>query len=345
MAISVFDSTKNLTRHDDYTEYLIATKREQLVLINQLKRVYPGMKAAKAWERSNELRGKQTKSYNAVAEGTDKKDQFKMQPHTIVKSVMELGYSDGYAITREAIELNGGHVDKNEHKVKIEDDGANFARSIEHILGSRQECVPKTASDTVTKTRGLMCWLQPGAHTVNDIAADFRPAAELTIAKDGTLTEEAFKAHLLQVRRHAGHALSLTGFVGIGLKIAVADFLNRIPTTANIQQTLLRTVDYHNTEIFQQIDFLKYDTANIKLIALDGIDCDLTTLEPTALSAMSGAFIEPDCFQLEFARPITHEDLSAKLDMGSGKKGWHHALFRLNSTGVMGSFRVSQAAQ
>lgn len=344
MAVSVFDSTQNLTRHDDYTEFLIAVDREQLVLLNQLKRVYPGMKTAKAWERTNELRGKQVKSYSAVAEGTDKTGSFSMQPHTLVRSVMELGYSDGYSITREAVDLNGGHIDKDELKVLIEDDGANFARSIEHILGSRQECVAKTASNTVTKTRGLMCWLQPGAHTVHDVAAGYRPAAELTIAAGGTLTEEALKAHLLAVRQSAAHALTLTGFVGIGLKIAVADFLNRVPTTANITQTLTRTVDYRNTEIFQSVDFLKYDSANIKLIALDGIDCDATTLEPTATSGMSGAFIELKNFQVEFGRPITHEDLSPKLDLGSGKKGWHHAMFRLNSTGLTGSFRVTQAA-
>lgn len=344
MAISVFDTTNNLSRHDDYTEALIQTQREELVLLNHLKRTYPGIKAAKSWERTNELAGKQVKSYTAQAEGSDKKDGWQMQPHTIVKSVMELGYSDGYNITREAVELNGGHIDLDIKDEKIKADAANFARSIEHILGSRQECVAKIAQDTVTKTRGLMSWLQPGAHTVFDIDANFRPYGELTIDADGTLTEEAFKAALLAARQRAGHMLSLTGFVGIEAKLAFADFVARIPTTANITQTMTRPMDYRSTEIFQQIDFLKYDTANIKLVALDGIDCDVATLEPGATSAMSGAFIELDKFQLEFARPITHEDLSPKLDLGSGCKGWHHALFRLNCTGLLGSFRMSKAS-
>lgn len=340
MAITLFDSTKPLTRHNDYTETVIQLKPEELVIMNHLKRAYPGFGSVGAWKRTNELAGKQKKNYSAVAEGTDKTGGFSMRENQLVESMIEVGHSNGYAITREALKLNKAHIKSNLLDTLIDQDADDFARSIEHVIGSRQECVDRGTSTTITKTRGLMCWLQPGAHNVLPIADGFRPFGELQIAADGTLTEEAFKNALIAARKHAGHSLNLTGFVGMDAKIAFADFLAKIDTTSSLR----RAVDYKAKEIFSQIDFLRYDAGMVTLVPCDGLDCDTSTLEPTTTSGMSGAFIELDNFQLEFAEPITHEDLSTKTDKGSGKKGWHHAMFRLNCTGLLGSFRMIKAA-
>lgn len=335
MATAIFNTTVPLTKMNDYTESLILMKPEELVLLNHLKRTYPGIKDAKAWKRTNELQGKQRKSYTAIAEGTDKTAGWAHRDNTLVESMLEVGQSDGYAITREQIALNRSAVKHDYLAELIDADAIDFARSIEHVIGSRQECVDKTALATVTKTRGLLSWLQPGAHTVLPIANGFRPATEITIAADGALTEAAFKAALAAARKATGYALNLTGFVGLDAKLAFADFLGVIPVQRNMAQK--------DVEIFTMVDFLKYDAGNVKLIQLDGLDCDTTTLEPTTTSGFSGAFIELDKFQLEFAQQITHEDLSSKTDLGSGKKGMHRAMFRLNCTGLLGSFRMTKA--
>ena len=166
------------------------------------------------------------------------------------------------------------------------------------------------------------------------LAAEKAQAARA--AKAGELTEEDFKAKLLEARQNAGRALHLTGFVGLNLKLAFADFLGRITTVTDAKNPV--------REITQMVDFLKYDVGDVKLIALDGLDCDTSTLEPGTLSGWSGAFIEPEHFQLEFAQPVTHFDQTSRLDNGGGPRGYHHAMFRLNCTGLLGSFRVTKAS-
>lgn len=344
MAAGVFDTKSKLSAMDDYTELYIQMKPEELVLLKNLKRSYPGMKAPKSWKRTNELLGREAKSYSAVSEGTDKAKTWRFKQNGIIESQLEVAHSDGYAITREAIVLNGGRIQEDTLKRLISQDGSDFMRSIEHVLGSAQECVPKTATDTVTRTRGLMNWLQTSAHDALDVPADLRPVAELKLVGDAVLTEALFKEQLLKARKAAGHHLSLTGFVGIDAKLAFADFLQRVQTVTGFDKTLSRSVDYRETEVFSSVDFLKYDMANVKLLCLDGLDCDTTTLEPGQYSGHSGAFIEPENFQVEFAEPVTHEDLTSKLDLGSGRKGFHHAMFRLNCTGLLGSFRMQRVA-
>lgn len=336
MATDIFYFSERLGREDDYTEALIRHKPEELVLINNLRRSYPGMKAVNAWERKNEIEGKQVKNYNAVAEGVDKTADYDHQANQIISSMLENARSNGYQISREAVILKGGRIQEDELKNLIRRDAQDFMRSIEHVIGSRQEAVAQTTTATVTKTRGLMCWLQSAAHSVQDVPAAFRPVAELSIAKDGELTEEAFKAQLLAARQNAGRALHLTGFVGLNLKLAFADFLGRVTTITDAKNPV--------RELTQMVDFLKYDVGDVKLIALDGIDCDTATLEPGELSGWSGAFIEPEHFQLEFAQPVTHFDQTSRLDNGGGPRGYHHAMFRLNCTGLLGSFRVTKAS-
>lgn len=344
MASEIFHAKDKLSYLDDYTEAYIEEKPEELVLMNHLKRSYPGIKSPKGWKRTNELAGRQRKSYTAVAEGTDKKDGWAFRKNALIESQLEVGYSDGYAVTRQAVVLSGGRIPEDVLKRKITQDGQDFARSLEHILGSRQECMPQETTATVTKTRGLMCWLQHEAHSKLDVPADLRPVAELKLTGDAALTEDAFKEQLRLARNNARHMLYLTGFVGIDAKLAFSEFLGKVQTVTGYENTLRRTTDYRNTTVFQSVDFLKYDTANVTLITLDGLDCDTSTLEPGTYSGHSGAFVELDNFQLEFAEPITHEDLSDKLDLGSGRKGFHHAMFRLNCTGLLGSFRMIRVA-
>lgn len=344
MAAGVFDTKSKLSYQDDYTELLIESKPEELVLIKNLKRSYPGMGAVKGWKRTNELIGRETKSYKAVSEGTDKAKEWRVRSNGLIESQLEVAHSDGYAITREAVVLNGGRVREDYLKRLIQQDGTDFLRSIEHVLGSAQECVPQETTATVTKTRGLMNWLQPGEHTKLNVPEALRPVAELVLSGGAELTEAAFKEQLLAARKAAGHMLYLTGFVGIDAKLAFANFLNRVQTVQGFDKTLSRSVDYRENEVFSSVDFLKYDMANVKLICLDGIDCDTGTLEPGTYSSHAGAFIEPEHFQLEWAEPVTHEDLTGKLDLGSGRKGFHHAMFRLNCTGLLGSFRMRRTA-
>ena len=334
MATDIFYFSDRLGKLDDYTETVIKHKPEELVLMNHLKHTYPGMGAVRAWERNNELEGKQAKNYSAVAEGVDKTADYTHRSNTIIKSMLENARSNGYQISREAIRLNGGRIKENELATLIRRDASDFARSIEHVIGSKQECVQQTSTATVTKTRGLMCWLQNTQHTVMDVPAAFRPVAELQVANTATLSEDDFKAKLLAARQNAGRTLHLTGFVGLDLKLAFAAFLGLLTNVNNVKDPA--------TEISQIVDFLRYDTGDVKLIACDGIDCDTTTLEPGTLSGHSGAFIELEHFQLEFAQPITHEDQTNKLDNGGGPRGYHSAMFRLNCTGLLGSFRVTK---
>ena len=324
MATDIFYFSDRLGKLDDYTETVIKHKPEELVLMNHLKHTYPGMGAVRAWERNNELEGKQSKNYAAVAEGVDKTADYTHRSNTIIKSMLENARSNGYQISREAIRLNGGRIKENELATLIRRDASDFARSIEHVIGSKQECVQQSSTATVTKTRGLMCWLQNTAHAVMDVPAAFRPVAELQVANAATLSEDDFKAKLLAARQNAGRTLHLTGFVGLDLKLAFAAFLGLLTNVNNVK---------------------RYDTGDVKLIACDGIDCDTTTLEPGTLSGHSGAFIELEHFQLEFAQPITHEDQTNKLDNGGGPRGYHSAMFRLNCTGLLGSFRVTKAAE
>lgn len=338
MAKPYFSVAERLSQQADYTSKLIKANCRDTVLLDTLNRSISGMDKTNDYVRKTELEADESADAVSVAEGLDHDGTFEVDDNDIAQSVLENVRTKGWRMTAESIRLKGGRINMDDQVHLIARDGRKLTLGIERLLGSDRECVDRVSSATVTKTRGLMSWLSPGAHTVLDFNARHRPACEIKGNVD--ITEAQIEKALQEAHDKSGHMLHLTGFVGLGLKTTMARFLRAVPVTANVGQTLQRTLSSDAKGISNTVDFFEYEAGRITLMLCDSLMSDAALKPVAVVSTNSGAFIELDKFGVEFGVPIVHEDLTPKEDTGGGPRGYHHAMFRLNCVGASGSFRV-----
>lgn len=343
MAANVFDYKKSLSRQSDYTRKVVEASKYNLVLLKHLKN-HLG-EPVMDYERQTEMESDITPGITRIAEGTDKPNTFTTYTNDLVTSVLEDAISDGYKVTRQALKLKGMRIKKDLLAEKRLQDLDALMLGVELVLGSTQECVRKTAVETKTKTRGLLSWLSPTAHTVCPFADRHLPAGEIVLSASGDgsiLSEEDFKAMLKSARKKSKMPLNLYGFVGPDLHTMFVDFLCLADATKNVQ----RNVDYRATEIYQNVDILSYEGNKVTLVGVDtlGWDIDPTTDKPVAntTSDFTGAFFEPDKFDLEWLQHPEHVD-TCKRETGSGPEGFHNAMYRLGARRLVSGFRITKA--
>lgn len=307
---SMFDTKDRLSQQTDYTSVLIEANRDELVLIDYLTRTgIKGIAAGKDWPRETEAKSAQKVGIKRIAEGNDWDKATSVETNHIIKSMLEIAQSEGWRVTEESEILNHGRLPTIRASDAIEDDAFKLMLGIERVIGSAQEWVDHTSTATVTKTRGLGCWLQPGAHSVLDFEEQHRPAAELSTEGTTEITQAQLEAIMEQAYAKARHRLNLTAFVGIGLKRTISGFLNAV-------QTVLIPVPF----------------------------ADTATLDETAQSKDGGLFLELERFGLEWVQRVTHRDMSDKVNLGGGRRGYHRAMYRVNCQDASGSFRVVRTA-
>jgi len=343
-AKTIFETQDRLSQQTDYTSVLVEGRRDKLILLDYLARSgIKGTDSHKDWTRETEAKPAQVVGFSTIAEGQDWNKSTSIQTNNLIKSVMQLVQSKGWQITEEAEELNNGRLSTNSRADLIEEDAFSMLLGIERTLGSAQECVEHTGTGVVTKTRGLGSWLDPGTHTVLPFDATYAPAGELK----GTtaITQADLEGMMTKAYQKALHRLHLTAFVGIGLKRTLAGFLNMVQTTAGYDTTLRRNVDADARGITNIVDFMEFDAGRVETVVAPCLFADTTTFAETAQSSDCGLFLELDRFGLEWVKRVKHYDMTGKLDLGGGARGFHRAGFRVNCQDASGSFRVLRTAE
>lgn len=342
---SMFDTKDRLSQQTDYTDVLIDANRDELVITDYLTRTgIKGITSSKDWTRETEAKSAQKVGIKRIAEGNDWDKSTSVEPNHLIKSMLEIATSDGWRVTEESEILNNGRLTTNTVSQAIEEDAFKLMLGIERVLGSAQECVDHTSTTAVTKTRGLGCWLQPGAHSVLDFVEQHRPAGELSTEGTTEITQAQLEAMMEKAYLKARHRLNLTAFVGIGLKQTISNFLNAVKTVTGYESTLRRNIDADERGITNIVDFLEFPTGRVQTVLVPVPFADTTTLGETAYSKDSGLFLELPRFGLEWVQRVNHRDMSSKLDLGGGRRGFHRAMYRVNCQDASGSFRVMRVA-
>lgn len=291
------------------------------------------------WEGKWEIEPFPTAYDPAVGEGTDKSTGYKTDVGFMLSGALEITRSRGYHVTRES-NLMPTVTEKTQGaslaRAKAQDT-RNLMLSIERLLLSDQEAVEKTALTTVTKTRGLMSWLDPAAHAVYDVPAALRPKSEFK-GDVTTFTEDDLKDLLMDAHRHINGQVSLVGYVGLGLKTLMSNFIAEVPVTQNVRDTLVRTVAAGSSEIKLMVDTFQYDAGMVRVAVSPNVLTDKAAdFVPTAASHLSGAFINPAMWKLQFLEEMTHIE---QIDNGGGPRGFFQSILRLQCLNPMGQFRV-----
>lgn len=342
---SMFDTKDRLSQQTDYTSVLIEANRDELVLIDYLTRTgIKGIAAGKDWTRETEAKSAQKVGIKRIAEGNDWDKATSVETNHIIKSMLEIAQSEGWRVTEESEILDHGRLPTIRASDAIEDDAFKLMLGIERVIGSAQECVDHTSTATVTKTRGLGCWLQPGAHSVLDFEEQHRPAAELSTEGTTEIAQAQLEAIMEQAYAKARHRLNLTAFVGIGLKRTISGFLNAVQTVSGYESTLRRSIDADARGIVNIVDFMEFPTGRVQTVLIPVPFADTATLDETAQSKDGGLFLELERFGLEWVQRVTHRDMSDKLNLGGGRRGYHRAMYRVNCQDASGSFRVVRTA-
>lgn len=336
MAADIFAYSRTLSRLNDYTQTIIKASNHELVLLKHFKNSLK--QPIKAYVRDTEMESDVGPGIVRISEGTDKDATFKSYDNDLVKSVAEEANSLGWKVTRQAEEFKGMRITADLIEDAKEKDLDALMLGIETVLGSDQECVDKATTATVTKTRGLLSWLSPTAHAVLPFAERHLPAGEIKLDADA-LTEDEFKAMLKAARIKTKRALNLHGFVGPELRSMFVDFLIMTQATRN----LTRNVDYKETGIFQNVDFLNYEGNTVTLVTLDTLARDTSTFQKTAVSDFAGAFVELDKLDLEWLNHPRHFDTTNRTT-GSGREGYWNACYRLGARCLTSGFRITKTA-
>lgn len=336
MAADIFTYNRTLSRQSDYTDTLIEASNYQLVLLKHFKNSHKT--PVKAYERDTEMESDIAPGIVRIHEGQQKDDSSKSYDNDLIKSVTEEANSNGWHITRQADEFKGMRLVQNlVADAKMKDVDA-LMYGIECVLGSNQECVLKTSVETITKTRGLLNWLQPTAHTAAPFNERHLPAGEITLGSDA-LTEDEFKSMLKRARIKSKRALNLYGFVGPQLQSMFVDFLIMVQANRN----LTRNIDFRETGIYQNVDYLNYEGNTVTLMGLDTLARNTTTLDKDATSDYAGAFFELDKFDLEWLNKPRHESITHLLK-GGGQAGFFNAAYRLGARCLTSGFRIMKTA-
>ncbi len=338
---SMYETKDRLSQQTDYTGLLIEANRDELVLMDYLTRTgIKGIGPGKDWTRETEAKSAQKVGIKRIAEGSDWDKNTSVDTNHLIKSMLEIAQSDGWRVSEESEILDNGRLRTNRVSDAIADDAFKLMLGIERVIGSDQECVDHTSTSTVTKTRGLGCWLQPGTHSVLDFDAQHRPAAELSTEGDTAITQQQLEDIMEQAYAKARHRLNLTAFVGIGLKRTISGFLNHVQTVAGYESTLRRSIDADARGITNIVDFLEFPTGRVQTILIPVPFADSTTFDETEQSKNCGLFLELERFGLEWIQRVTPRDMSGKLNLGGGDRGFHRAMYRINCQDASGSFRV-----
>ena len=253
----------------------------------------------------------------------------------------------GFKVT-DVAQLLPGYTEKKGEKAlarQIRRDAEELVRSIEVTLGSAQEAVARgTSDDTVAKTRGMLCWLQPNtAHSVQPIPSDFRPQCGITgnvtsaaVFKESLFREELFKAAL---ESGDGH-LQLTGLVGLRLKALMSAWLGKAETVSGMD-TVLRRNEPKAKKIELICDEFAYDSVSVRTITCNHLGCTIgeagSSVTIGAAQYYSGAFIRPEFWSIDTLLPLRIRMLENK---GGGERGYHETILRLACRNPLSQFAV-----
>ena len=271
----------------------------------------------------------------AVAEGVDfVKANAQKVNNLVLTQVIEQFRSKGYQVSRLRQKIKGHNELKGQTAAKKRAvDARNLALSIERALSSEQEAATYAATNGKPITRGLMNWLQKGAHVVDGVPAALRPVAGYD-ADVTALTEALFKAECIKAKKQVGGSkLKLLGLVGIDLKVLMSEWLGKATVVNGVS-------DLVKGKIALICDEYEWDGVAIKSICDDNLLAKTSgaqAMQMVAAGYLSGAFIRPEMWGVQTLEPITHYETS---DDGAGPGGYHDASLRLTCLNPMGQFRV-----
>lgn len=267
-------------------------------------------------------------------EGEDKTTGFSFTVPQKMEGVCELFTSPGFMVTDLAQRFKTDWDKISPIARAISKDAKNFAKSIEKVMLSSQECQIGSSS-TKYLMRGAFAWLNTaaaGVSGVQDIPAALRPGTDQIYGKTSGQTFAAYvesnlKDQLTAAYKKRGGRVDLFGYVGIDLKQKMSTWNEKIPTTANI--TEVKQVANPANKISLMVDTFEYDAGTLRTMVMDDMLCDMAseTLAATANTDKAGLFIDLSMWEMAWQMPITKFDLP---DLGGGERGYHKAIARLN---------------
>ncbi len=332
-------TVNKVLRKQDAFDAVTRSMADQVQLIPSLKRG----ERPKDWNGEWEIEPFPSSHDPAIKEGQDKTDGYNVDVGFLLKGSLQIARSKGWKVTRESNlmpSVTEKSVGVSAAKAKAQD-SRNLILSIERMLLSDQEVVEKVAADTVTKTRGMMSWLDKAAHAVHPIPTALRPADEFK-GDVKTFTEADLKALISKAYRQINGQVSLIGYVGLGLKEIMSNFYAQVPVTQSMRDTLVRTAPANASEIKLVVDTFQYDGGIVRTVVSTNVNTDKASgFLPTDASHLSGAFIDPSMWRLQFLEEMTHID---QKDDGGGPRGFFQSILRLQCLNPMGQFRVVHAA-
>lgn len=253
----------------------------------------------------------------------------------------------GYKVTDETKELPGWTEKKGEKQLarQIRRDAEELAYSIDCTLGSFQEAVARGTSDeTVAKTRGLMCWLQPNtAHSVQPIPEAYRPQCGITgdVTSAAVFSEDKLKEQLLKAALESGDGhLQLVGLCGLKLKALMSTFIGKAETV-NGMDTILRRTEPKTRKIELICDEFGYDSVSLRTLVCNHLGCTIgdagTKIRVGLKQHYSGAFVRPEFWTIDTLVPMRQRTLENR---GGGDRGYHEAILRLACRNPLSQFAI-----
>ena len=330
---------------NDYYAKVIRAKKYDNVIQSILKRG----PVPEQWKQEIEVEGAPTAYNLAAPEGADF-DESGLTKRTngyLEVQLQKFETKRGYKVTDETELLPGWTEKKGEKQLarQIRRDAEELALSIEYALGSFQEAVARgTSDDTIAKTRGMMCWLQPNtAHDVQSIPEEFRPGCGLSVdVTDATaFSESKFKDILIKAALESGDGnLQLTGLVGLKLKALMSGWLGKAETVSGMD-TVLRRTEPKTRKIELICDEFSYDGVSVRTLVCNHLGCTLGDIGAKVTCGdkqfYSGAFIRPEFWTIDTLQAMVRKELENR---GGGKRGFHRAILRLACRNPLSQFSI-----
>ena len=350
-AIYTVDQTLQV---NDYYSKVIRAKRYKNVIQAILKR---GEKP-KQWKQEIEVEGETIAQNMAAPEGSDfnEANLAKRVNGYIEVQLEKFRTIKGFFITDETKELPGYTEQQGEKQLARQQrrDAEELAYSIDCILGSLQEAVARgTSTDTVAKTRGMMCWLAKlgtysdaaatSLHAVQTIAKELCPTAgiDADVTSSSYFSEDKFKDELVKAALEAGDEhLQITGLVGLKLKLLMSQWLGHAKTVSGMD-TVIRRTEPKTRKLELICDEFSYDGVSVRTILCNHLGCTIgdagSNVTIGDAQYLSGAFIRPEFWTIDTLVPMRTRRLENK---GGGDRGFHEAILRLACRNPLGQFRV-----
>lgn len=215
-------------------------------------------------------------------------------------------------------------------------DGVEGLLAVQDMCLSMQETATSVdADDTMDRTRGVYRWLDSSAQAVLPVHADVRPTSAMRYTSTlAAFTEAAFKTMLQAASEQIDNDVDLVGYVGSALADQMALWSILVPTTTNIANASQVISKVSDMSIERKVTFFRFMGMQAKNIVQRRMLCDLSSANAkTAYSTRSGAWINPEQWELDWIEPWHHVPL---LDQGGGPRGFHKGWIRLRCKCPMG---------